>query len=81
MKAFTDRTFKFVIKPPETTWFLRRAAKMDKFTPTAGLLNYGSVSLQHLYEVAKIKKELDPDLKDVHIEQILNVLLSARRWS
>jgi large subunit ribosomal protein L11 len=25
LTAFTDRTFKFKIKPPETSWFLKKA--------------------------------------------------------
>jgi len=25
LTAFTDRTFKFILKPPETSWFLKKA--------------------------------------------------------
>lgn len=73
LTAFTDRTFKFAIKPPENTWFFHRATKIDKFSPHPGIINYGVMNLQQLYELAKLKKELDTDLKDVHIEQVLDV--------
>ncbi len=26
LTAYTDRTFKFIIKPPETSWFLHKAS-------------------------------------------------------
>jgi large subunit ribosomal protein L11 len=73
LTAFTDRTFKFIIKPPETTWFLRKAAGMEKFTPTPGWTNIGEIPIQYLYEISKIKKQIDPDLKNVDIEQVLDV--------
>ena len=65
LTAFTDRTFKFIIKPPETTWFLHKASAIAKFTPLAGHDFSGVVPLQYIYEIAKIKKEIDPDMKKV----------------
>lgn len=41
LDAFADRTFKFVIKPPECSWFFHRATKIEKFTANPGILNYG----------------------------------------
>lgn len=38
-----------------------------------GVVNYGYVEVQSLYEVAKIKKFLDPDMKNVDMEQIMDV--------
>lgn len=73
LTAYTDRTFKFIIKPPETTWFLKRITGIEKFSPMPGVVNYGYVEVQSLYEVAKIKKFLDPDMKNVDMEQIMDV--------
>lgn len=36
LTAFTDRTFKFIVKPPETSWFLKKATGQAKFTPLPG---------------------------------------------
>lgn len=74
LTAYTDRTFKFIIKPPETTWFLKRITGLPKFTPMPGVVQFGYVELQSLYQVAKIKKYLDPDMKHVDMEQILDVI-------
>ena len=49
LTAFTDRTFKFIIKPPETSWFLHKASGIDKFSPLAGHENIGLVGLQYVY--------------------------------
>ena len=56
LTAFTDRTFKFIIKPPQTTWFLRKASGLAKFTPVTGYDFSGTVPIQYIYEIAKIKK-------------------------
>lgn len=73
LTAYTDRTFKFIIKPPETSWFLHKASGVEKFTPLPGHDSYGDVPVQYIYEIAKIKKEMDPDLKKVDLPQIMNV--------
>ena len=36
LTAFDDRTFKFQVKPPETTWFLHKICAQEKFTPFPG---------------------------------------------
>lgn len=73
LTAFTDRTFKFIIKPPETSWFLHKASGIQKFSPLGGHDLIGFVPVQYIYQIAKIKKELDPDLKNVEMPQIMNV--------
>lgn len=75
LTAFTDRTFKFIIKPPETSWFLHKGAGMEKFTPFPGHDDRGGISIQYIYEIAKIKKELDPDLMNIELPQIMSVLV------
>lgn len=51
--AFADRTFKFFLKPPETSWFLKKATGMtiflmigkETFTNYPGHIEYDMVSL------------------------------------
>jgi len=59
-----DRTYTYVVKPPPTSWFLKKASGMslgsiilgkEKFTNMPGHMFNDSVSLQYIYEVAKIK--------------------------
>ena len=80
LTAFTDRTFKFKIKPPETSWFLKKAAGKEKFTPVPGHFLSVNIPIQYVYEIAKIKKELDPDLSKLDIATIMTVLLREGRW-
>lgn len=75
LTAYTDRTFKFDIKPPETTWFLKKAAGMTRFSPLPMHDERGAVSIQYVYEIAKIKKDIDPDFKNHDIPCLMNVFI------
>ena len=79
LTAFTDRSFKFVIKPPETSWFLKKAAGKAKFTPLAGHFLFMEIPIQYIYEIAKIKKEMDPDLRNSDVATIMTVVVSRFR--
>lgn len=79
LTAFTDRTFKFKVKPPETSWFLKKAAGVQKFTPLAGHYMFVEVPIQYVYEIAKIKKELDPDLQKLDVATIMTVWIGLYR--
>lgn len=35
--------------------------------------------MQYIYEIAKIKKEMDPDLKKVELPQIMNVIFLIKK--
>lgn len=49
LTAFTDRTFKFKIKPPETSWFLKKAAGKSKFSPLPGHYVFTPIPVQYIY--------------------------------
>ncbi|HUM07449.1 MAG TPA: 50S ribosomal protein L11 [Acidocella sp.] len=54
--AFGDRTFSFVMKTPPNTYFLKKAAKIDKGTTTPGKgAAVGKVTMEQLREIAKTK--------------------------
>ncbi|CAG8626268.1 12448_t:CDS:1 [Ambispora gerdemannii] len=53
----SDRSFSFVIKNPPTTWFLKRAAGVEKGASKPGSEIVGKVTLKHVYEIAKVKKQ------------------------
>ncbi|CAG8454992.1 8314_t:CDS:1 [Paraglomus brasilianum] len=52
-----DRTVSFITKLPPTTWLLKQAAGIEKGAAKPGSEIVGKVSLKHIYEIAKIKKE------------------------
>ncbi|KAL7627688.1 mitochondrial 54S ribosomal protein YmL19 [Parahypoxylon ruwenzoriense] len=58
-----DRSFHFDVRTPQTSWFLRNAAELplNKKGKKKGASNpgheiVGTVSLKHVYEIAKIKQ-------------------------
>ena len=51
-----DRTFKFEMKLPPTAWLILQAAGAKKGADKPGQEWVGTISLKHVYEIAKIKK-------------------------
>ena len=63
--AFGDRTFTFVLKTPPNTYFLLKAAKVSKGSPTVGKgVTVGSVTVSQLREIAA-EKMVDMNANDV----------------
>ena len=57
LTAYSDRTFTFVCKTPPTSWFLKKAANIDKGSSRPGLDMVGKVTLKQIYEIARIKQK------------------------
>ena len=78
LKAYPDRTYEFVIKPPPTSWFIKKNIGKPKCTNYAGHIMVDRIGVKEIYEIANIKKELDPSFKDIDLETIcrVNKLLS-----
>jgi len=63
--AYADRSFSFVTKTPPNTFFLKRAAKIDKGSPNVGKgAVVGRVTMSQLREIAEIKMK-DMNANDV----------------
>jgi large subunit ribosomal protein L11 len=62
--AFADRTFSFVMKTPPNTYFLKKAAGIEKGTTAPGKASVGSVTMDQLREIAARKME-DMNANDV----------------
>mmetsp|Transcript_1446 Transcript_1446/g.2053 ORF Transcript_1446/g.2053 Transcript_1446/m.2053 type:complete len:85 (-) Transcript_1446:100-354(-) len=76
MEAFSDRTFTFKIKTPQTSWFLKRAAGVAKGAATPGKETVGEVSLKHIYEIAKVKQQ---DMAHVSLENICSQIVEQAK--
>lgn len=55
LTAMPNRTFKFEVLSPPTTWFLKRCAGIQKGSAMPGRQIVGKVTVKQLYEIAKIK--------------------------
>ena len=63
--AFADRTFTFIMKTPPNTYFLKKAAGIQKGTTTPGKgASVGRVTTAQLREIAETKKE-DLNARDI----------------
>lgn len=63
--AYADRSFTFITKTPPNTYFLKKAAKIDKGSPTVGKgAAIGRITQTQLREIAEIK------MKDMNANDI-----------
>ncbi len=62
--VYADRSFSYVTKSPPASWFIKRAAKLEKGASETGREFIGQVSMAQLREIAEKKKE-DLNANDV----------------
>lgn len=70
-----DRTFSFAVRPPATSWLLKRAAGVEKASSSTTVAH---LSKKYVYEVAKIKSE-DPKLAHVPLRLLFRMVLAQAR--
>lgn len=73
-----DRTFTFITKTPPTTYFLKKAAGIEKGTGKPGTVWNGTVSVKHIYEIAKIK-QTDEQMSQIPLESIARCIVSSAK--
>ncbi len=76
ISAFSDRSFTFVIKTPPNSYFIKKAAKIDKGASTTGMQVAGSITMDQVREIAKIKM---PDLNSPTIESAMQQVIGSAR--
>ena len=75
--AYGDRSFTFVTKTPPNTYFLKKAAKIDKGSPTVGKgAAVGRVTMTQLRESAEIKMK---DMNANDIDGAVRMLVGSAR--
>ena len=75
--AYGDRSFTFVTKTPPNTYFLKKAAKIDKGSPTVGKgAVMGRVTMTQLREIAEIKMK---DMNANDIDGAVRMLIGSAR--
>ena len=53
--VYADRTFSFITKTPPASYFIKKAAKLDKAATEPGRESAGSVSMAQIREIAELK--------------------------
>ena len=73
---YEDRSFTFVTKAPPVADLLKKAAKIEKGSGTAGLNSVGSVTTDKVKEIAQIKMK---DLNAINLEGAMRIVEGAAR--
>src|SRR3546814_16681378 len=55
--VYADRSFTFVTKSPPVSFFVKRAAKLDKGSVTPGRTHVGQITMDHVREIADRSEE------------------------
>jgi large subunit ribosomal protein L11 len=74
--AYADRSFSFVTKTPPVTFFLKRAAGVQKGSQTAGRTNVGQISMAQAREIAEQKM---PDLNAYDVDGAVEMVVGSAR--
>ena len=74
--AYVDRSFSFETKTPPASFFLKKAAKLEKGTGTPGRATVGTVTMAQVREIAE-KKMVDLNANDV--DAACRILMGSAR--
>ncbi|MBI1776937.1 MAG: 50S ribosomal protein L11 [Proteobacteria bacterium] len=74
--AYADRTFTFITRTPPTSFFLKKAAKVDKGSQTPSRGPVGTVTMAQVREIAQKKM---PDLNANDIEAAAKMVMGTAR--
>jgi len=75
--AFADRTFSFITKTPPNTYFLMKAAKVDKGSQTVGkAAPIGQITMEQLREIAAVKMK---DMNANDVDGAVRMLVGSAR--
>ena len=74
--AYADRSFTFITKTPPNSYFLMKAAGIEKGTQTPGKGTVGRVTMKQIRDIAQQKM---PDLNAKDIEGACNMIIGSAR--
>ena len=78
LTAYEDRTYDFVTRTPSASFYLKKAAGLEKGSKTPGKDVVGDVSVRAIYEIAKIKKT-DKHLQALSEEALTKSIVSTAK--
>lgn len=74
--AFSDRTFTFITKQPPNSYFIMKAAKIEKGAKTTGTEQVGKITMDQIREIAQKKMQ---DLNANDIDAACKMLVGSAR--
>ncbi|KAL4569096.1 hypothetical protein LXL04_024724 [Taraxacum kok-saghyz] len=76
--VFKDNTFELSVRSPSVTWFLKKAAGIDSGSGRAGHVVASTLTLKHIYEIAKVK-QADPYCQYMSLEAISKSVIGTAK--
>ena len=74
--AYSDRSFTFITKMPPNSYFIMKAAKIEKGAKTTGTEQVGKITKAQVREIAQKKMQ---DLNANDIEAACNMIIGSAR--
>lgn len=74
--VYVDRSFSFIVKSPPAAFLIKKHAKIEKGSNETGKVAAGSISVQDLEEISKIKME---DLNAYDLESAKKIIAGSAR--
>ncbi len=76
ISVYADRTFSFVMKTPPNSFFLKKAAKLQKGSQTPGRGTVGKVTMDQIREIAQTKMK---DLNAHDLDAACTMVIGSAR--
>ena len=74
--AYGDRSFTFITKTPPNSYFIKKAAGIDKGSQTPGKGSAGTITMKQIREIAEKKM---PDLNAKDVEGAMAMIAGSAR--
>jgi large subunit ribosomal protein L11 len=74
--VFVDKSFSFERKSPPASYFIKKAAKLNKGSSTPGRDSVATISLDQVKEIVEQKKD---DLNAVDMDQACKIIAGTAR--
>ncbi|KAI8803213.1 ribosomal protein L11 [Cladochytrium replicatum] len=78
IKVNADKSYNYTISSPPTSWLILRAAGIEKGAAKPGSETVGTLSLKHVYELAKIKHN-DPTMQHMPLRNVAAEIVGQAR--
>jgi large subunit ribosomal protein L11 len=76
LKAYLDRSFNFIVKPPPTSWYIKRCVGLEQLSSFPRRKIVGELGIKYVYEIAKIKQKIDPDFRNHNIYGLCKMIIA-----
>lgn len=76
VRVYSDKTFDWDLRTPPVTWLVKQATGLVRAASNPGQEVAATISLKHIYEIAKVKQR---DLPELQMEAICKSIIRSCR--